>query len=178
MKRSRAVQLALMSSVPLLVTACDGSDERVAYQDVQQCIQDGRVSKDICEQEYQAALEARGRQAHFYSMDDCAQYGYRCTPYVTSSGDHWFVPALTGFMIGSLMGHRDRDYDYDYGSYYHGGGGGWSGSVYSPRPGRHSWQGWGSRPGMGSPSYAPTTAQTLSRGGFGFSGAARSSWGG
>ena len=168
MKRSRTVQLAFMSSMPLLVTACGGPrpDERLAYQDVQQCIQDGRVSKEVCEQEYQAALQARAQQSHYASSGDCtAQWG-DCRPYVSAGGDHWFVPALAGFMIGRMMGHRD---------YYYGGGG--FGGPYRERPDRGAWRGGDDRPGMGEP-HAPTSAQTLSRGGFGSSGAARSSWGG
>ena len=73
MKRSRTVQLAFMSSVPLFVTACGSpSNERLAYQDVQQCIQDGKVSRDVCEREYQAALDARAQQSHYSSYGDCA----------------------------------------------------------------------------------------------------------
>lgn len=141
MKRSRTVQLAFMSSVPLLITACGGPrpDERLAYQDVQQCIADGKVSKEVCEQEYQAALQARAAQAHYPSYGDCAAQWDDCRPYVTSGGDHWFVPALAGFMIGRMLGHRD--------------------------------------PNVDAPARGPTTAETLSRGGFGYSGAARSSWG-
>ena len=174
MKRSRTVQLAFMGSMPFLVTACGGplSDERLAYQDVQQCIQDGKVSKEICEQEYQAALQARAQQQHYSSYGDCeAQWGDQCRPYVSSSGDHWFVPALTGFMIGRLMGHRD------YSPYY--GGGGWGGPTYRDRPDRGAWRSWENRGTYSdAPPRGPTTAETLSRGGFGYSGAARSSWGG
>ena len=175
MKRSRTVQLAFMSSVPLLVTACSGpgTDERIAYQDVLQCIQDGRVSKDVCEQEYQTALQARAQQQHFSNLNDCtAQFGEQCRPYVSPSGDHWFVPALAGFMIGRLMGHRDYGYNPYYGA---GWGQGSNGSVYQGRPGRATWD--GVRAG-GDYGQGPTTAETLSRGGFGSSGAARSSWGG
>jgi uncharacterized protein YgiB involved in biofilm formation len=174
MKRSRAVQLAFVSSVPLLMTACGGprSDERLAYQDVQQCIQDGKVGKDVCEQEYQTALQARAQQAHFSNLQDCsAQWGDQCRPYVTSSGDHWFVPAVAGFMIGRMLGHR-------YDPYYPNYGGGWNGGVYRGRPDRSAWDGSAPRPGMGEPMRGPTTAETLSRGGFGSSGAARASWGG
>lgn len=176
MKRSRTVQLAFMGSMPLLITACGGPgpgpDERLAYQDVQQCIQDGKVSKEICEQEYQAALQARAQQAHYSSYSDCtAQWGDQCRPYVTSSGDHWFVPALTGFMIGRLLGHRD----YYYPQPYYGGG--WNG-PYRYRDDRGGWGTWGNRGSFEPPGRAPTTADTLSRGGFGYSGAARSSWGG
>jgi uncharacterized protein YgiB involved in biofilm formation len=179
MKRSRSVQLALMGAVPLLVTACGeqdaNSNERLLYRDVQQCIAEGRVSAEVCDQEYQRALQARAQQApHFTNMNDCAaQYGDQCRPYVTSSGDHWFMPALTGFMIGQMLGHRRYDY---YGA--PSGGGTWGGGrpVYNDRADRSTWNGqpdW-RNPGM----HTPTTAETLSRGGFGSSGAARSSWGG
>ncbi len=176
MKRSRSVHLAFMTSVPLLVTACDGprSNERLAYADVQQCIQDGRVAKDVCEQEYQTALQTRAQQSHYSNYNDCAsQWGDQCRPYVTSGGDHWFVPALTGFMIGHMMGHRRDAY---YPPYY--GSPGWGGPSYRDRSDRGAWGGLPGRPTMGEPMHGPTTAQTLSRGGFGSSGAARGSWGG
>ena len=159
-----------MGSVPLLLTACGGPrpSERLAYQDVQQCIQDGKVSTDVCEREYQLALEARARSSHFGNLDDCqAQYGDQCRPYVSDSGAHWFVPALTGFMIGRLMGHG-------HGYFY--GPGGFSGPMYRERPGRAEWGGYQS--GTAGAPHVPGTAQTLSRGGFGYSGAARASWGG
>ncbi len=93
---------------------------------------------------------------------------------MTSSGEHWFIPALTGFMIGRMLGHRDY-----YGAPYYGGGwGGWHG-PYRDRPDRGGWSGGDNRQGYGAPATrGPTTAETLSRGGFGYSGAARSSWGG
>lgn len=178
MKRSRIVQLAFMGSVPLVVTACGGApapDERLAYRDVQQCIADGKVSKEVCEQEYEAAL--RARSANYPSYADCAAQWGDCRPYVSSSGDHWFVPALTGFMIGRLMGHRGDRYYYYGGAYGGGGYGGWGG-PYRERADRGAWRGYGGYPGADAPPRGPTTAETLSRGGFGQSGAARGSWGG
>ena len=74
-------------------------------------------------------------------------------PYVTSSGDHWFIPALAGFAIGRMLGHRD----YYYPAPYYGGG--WGG-PYRYRPDRGG--GWDSR--SYGPPRGPTTAETLSRG--------------
>ena len=95
------------------------------------------MSKDICEREYRAALDARAQQSHYSSYGDCAaQWGDQCRPYVTSSGDHWFIPALAGFAIGRMLGHRD----YYYPAPYYGGG--WGG-PYRYRPDRGG--GWDSR---------------------------------
>ena len=189
MKRSRNIQLALMSTVPLFLTACDppySTPSPLIYQTVQQCIDDGKVGVEACRQEYDKALERHAREApRFAILDDCiAKYGSdQCRDVRTADGQHWFMPALAGYMIGSMIQrHRDedrRDYSYGYSSGWGSGGH----PLYRERGDRAAWRtGEGSAVGYGSgargPSAAPTTADTLSRGGFGRASAARASWGG
>jgi uncharacterized protein YgiB involved in biofilm formation len=183
MKRSRSIELVLMGTVPLLLSACDGpsahtppAQSTLAYQDLKQCISDGKVSTDICEKAYADAVQAQYRDGPRYStMSECqAQYGWdQCHPVQTSSGS-WFMPALAGFMIGRSFGSNHYYYDRGY-------GGGYGAPLYRMRGDRAEWRtADGERFGAGArgPSRGPTVGETLSRGGFGRSSAARGSWGG
>ena len=177
MKRSRSIELALMGAVPLLLAACDQPREparpALLYQSLQQCISEGKVSVDVCRTTYEQALEAQERLApHYGSLAECAQqFGYdQCRSVVQSSGDHWFMPALAGFLIGRAL-DTNRGPGYVYG---------WNGRpIYRTRGGREIW-GAGAADrfgGMRGPE-GYSVAETLSRGGFGYSSAARASWGG
>jgi uncharacterized protein YgiB involved in biofilm formation len=177
MKRSRSIELALMGTVPLLLAACDQAREpprsALLYQSLQQCISEAKVSVDVCRTTYEQALEAQERLAPRYgSFAECAQqFGDdQCRQVVQSSGDHWFMPALAGFLIGRAL-DTNRGPGYVYG---------WNGRpIYRTRTGREVW-------GAGAPDRfggvrgpeGYSVAETLSRGGFGYSSAARASWGG
>jgi uncharacterized protein YgiB involved in biofilm formation len=178
MKRSRTIELVLMGTVPLLLSACDNPSPpqpqtTLAYQGLTQCISDGKVSTDICEKAYADAVQAQYRDGpHFDSLAECqAQYGYdQCHHVQTSSGD-WFMPALAGFMIGRALSHHDG-YNYGYGY-----GGGFGQPLYRTRGDRAEWR-TASGERFGASARGPSVAETLSRGGFGMSSAARVSWGG
>jgi uncharacterized protein YgiB involved in biofilm formation len=194
MKRSRSIELALMSTVPLLLSACDASapaahaaapGNALAYENLQQCVSSGQVSPEVCARAYADALEAQMRTApRFDSLAECeARFGYdQCRAAPGGSG-HWFMPALAGFMIGQALAHHDARPGYwgpypGYGSYGYGGYAGQP--IYRARGDRGEWQtadggrfGWGAR----GPA-APSVGETLSRGGFGMTSAARGSWGG
>jgi len=176
MKRSRSIELALMGTVPLLLAACDPAREppgsALLYQSLQQCISEGKVSVDVCRTTYEQALEAQERLAPRYgSLAECArEFGDQCRPVVQSSGDHWFMPALAGFLVGRAL-DTNRGPGYVYG---------WNGRpIYRTRTGREVWGAGGSDRfgGVRGPE-GYSVAETLSRGGFGYSSAARASWGG
>ena len=84
MKRSRSIELVFMGTVPLLLSACDNPSPpqaqpqtAMAYQGLTQCINDGKVSADVCEKAYADAVAAQYRDGpRFDSLGDCeAQYG-------------------------------------------------------------------------------------------------------
>ena len=181
MKRSRSIELVLMGTVPLLLSACDHPSppqaqpqSTVAYQGLTQCINDGKVSADICEKAYADAVAAQYRDGpRFDSLADCqAQYGYDQCHHVQTSSGGWFMPALAGFMIGRALSHHDSNYGYGYGY-----AGGFGQPLYRARGDRAEWR-TGSGQRFGEAARGPSVAQTLSRGGFGMSSAARASWGG
>ena len=179
MKRSRSIELVLMGTVPLLLSACNGSGQQpqnaMAYRDLQQCVSDGKVSADVCEKAYADAVQAQYREGpRFNSLNECqAQYGYDQCRSVNSSSGSWFMPALAGFMIGRAFGSNHYYYQPGF-------AGGIGQPLYRSRGDRAEWRtASGDRFGVGArgPS-APSVAETLSRGGFGQSSAARASWGG
>ncbi|MEJ0005339.1 MAG: DUF1190 domain-containing protein [Steroidobacteraceae bacterium] len=184
MKRSRSIQLVLMGTVPLLLSACDhppsppappSPQAAVAYQGLTQCISDGKVSADICEKAYADAVQAQYRDGpRFDSLSDCqAQYGWDQCHHVQTSSGGWFMPALAGFMVGRALGNHGYNYGYGY-------GGGYGQPLYRYRGDRAEWRtASGERFGAGArgPS-SPSVGETLSRGGFGMTSAARASWGG
>ncbi len=185
MKRSRSIQLVLMGTVPLWLSACDPpappqskstADPTVAYQGLTQCINDGKVSADICEKAYADAVQAQYRDGpRFDSLSECReQYGYDQCHHVQTSSGGWFMPALAGFMIGHALSHNNG-YNYGYGY-----GGGFGQPLYRTRGDRAEWRtaSGESFGGMARGPFSPSVAQTLSRGGFGMSSAARASWGG
>jgi uncharacterized protein YgiB involved in biofilm formation len=180
MKRSRSIELALMGSVPLLLSACGQmpppappAPPTVAYRDLAQCISDGKVSADICEKAYADAVQAQYREGpRFQSAADCQwEYSYDQCHYVQSPTGGWFMPALAGFMVGrALSDHQGYGYSYGY-------GGGYGYPLYRARADRGMWRA-SSGETFSAMARGPTVAQTLSRGGFGMSSAARMSWGG
>jgi uncharacterized protein YgiB involved in biofilm formation len=186
MKRSQSIQLVLMGTVPLLLSACDGrataqtpQQSTLAYQDLKQCVSDGKVSTDICEKAYADAVQAQYRDGPRYStLGECqAQFGYdQCHPVQTASGS-WFMPALAGFMIGRAFSSNHYFYGNDR---YAPGYGGYGAPLYRARGDRAEWRtADGERFGAGARGpRAPSVGETLSRGGFGRSSAARGSWGG
>jgi uncharacterized protein YgiB involved in biofilm formation len=91
------------------------------------------------------------------------------------------MPALAGFMIGRAFGSHHY-YDPNYQPGYATGpfGGGFGQPLYRSRGDRAVWRtASGERFGAGARGpAAPSVAETLSRGGFGSSSAARASWGG
>lgn len=182
MKRSRSIELALMGTVPLLFAAgCDQQPRALVYHDVQECIDDGQVSADVCQRGYDEALQAQRDAPHFDSLADCeAQFGWGQCQAAPSSSGSWFAPAVAGFLLGRMMGYHSYYRHYSYGSY--GAYAGWGGQpLYRARGDRGEWRTLdGTRLGAGvrGPAADNSVAETLSRGGFGRTAAARGSWGG
>src|SRR5205823_866930 len=129
------------------------------------------------------ALQAQNAAPHYGSMAQCeAEFGYaQCRPASAGSGN-WFIPAAAGFLIARALNPRRDDSRYYGGSGYGGSGyGGWSGQpMYRSRGDRAEWR-TASGERFGGSARGPagnSVGETLSRGGFGLSSAARASWGG
>lgn len=105
MKRSRRAALLLMGAAPVILTACDGTEDR----------ESAYTSIDACEKEtgkrYECeAAEAKAREEHdrnaprFETQAQCvAEFGDgRCQERTTSTGSMW-VPFMAGFFIARAM---------------------------------------------------------------------------
>lgn len=184
MKRSTCASLVLMGLAPLLLTACDDGSpatSRQSFTTVDQCVQAG-VPKDTCQTaQTQALANASKESPHFGTREQCvAQYGAdMCRQ--GSDGSFW-MPALSGFLIGRMMdNNRNQAVYMPAGPVYRQA----SGAYTSPSSGvyggsyRSSSTGWSSTASEGGhSSSAGSRAITSGRGGFGSSHAMAGSWGG
>lgn len=194
MKRSKTINLERMRKLskgpalkPLAVAiatatlvACSSQRDAMAYKDVEQCIRDNPSLESQCRAAYQEALGKSAKSGPKYrTQSDCESEfgGNNCVPYDGSNGQHWFMPMMAGFMLSRML---DRNGYYSaplYTSY----------SRYSPAYNR-----WTTVDGelFGSRRYGsmrvdgdafkskPAVTRTISRGGFGSTVVAKSSWGG
>lgn len=170
MKRSRSVKLALMSAVPVLLTACgDDAHEPVIYQSVENCMQAGELSAAECKQHFNEAWSEHQQTApRFASREECAaQYAAeQCQEARATNGSSMFMPALMGFMVGRALnnfGGQRNDQMMSRGS-----------PLYQSRDDRNTWR---------TASNQPVTAKvagdpSVARRGFGASSERRSTFGG
>jgi uncharacterized protein YgiB involved in biofilm formation len=160
-----------------------GDDEQnmVIYKSVDDCINANPGYSAECKAAYQTAVEDAARTAPKYnSLNDCiAEFGVdmcRAAP----QHSNWFMPAMTGFMFARLLDGGDRRYysqpmfssSYPNSRYY----GRWTtadGRDYGSSQYRSSKV----RVRSDHLKPKPTVSRTISRGGFGSTVSAKSSWG-
>jgi len=104
MKRSKQVQLVLLSAVPFALVACGGGQQPVrqvkesrSFESMQACV-DGKVPADICADSYMAALQQHKQVAPVYSDKQACETDFiadYCVP--TSAGQ--FMPKMGGFEL-------------------------------------------------------------------------------
>jgi len=132
--------LGTIAAGGLALSACgDAPAQDAVYASPAQCIEAG-VEADICNAEYQEALQAHLRDApRFDGQAACeAEYGAgRCleTPAAgtqTSGGGGFFVPFMTGYLVSSAISNLTN-----YGAYssYRNSGGYRPGPIYTDRSG-------------------------------------------
>ncbi|CAA0081103.1 Uncharacterised protein [BD1-7 clade bacterium] len=190
MKRSKSINLQRMrkTATPLAtgvaattLVACGGGQEAEVFANVEQCTDAHPELRSQCETAYEKALQQAADSGPKYSsMYDCsADFGNdNCRSYQHGSSN-WFVPAMGGFLFAQAIDNR-RHYHSSpvYTSY----------SRYSPYYGRWSTVDgrdygrarYGSKVRVGNDTFKPKpkVTRTISRGGFGSSVSAKSSWGG
>lgn len=194
-KRSAAAGLTAAGALAML-SACDGPSaqqpdfgpktEVAAFATVDECKASGAFAQVTCEEAAQKAANADGKAApRFDSRDLCEdQFGGGQCLTRTEGGQSFFVPLLTGFMIGQALNgggyrynplyrnSRDRSWYTPSGAWLTSGGYGGRGYGYQV----------GSR-AVTAPiatQRVQTRSSVVSRGGFGGRVSARSSggWGG
>ncbi|WP_232471948.1 DUF1190 family protein [Vibrio gazogenes] len=195
MKRSKQVVLAHMKKdwrcaayapitvaiAGLALSGCgDSGKDAVIYKNVNDCINDNPSYTTECKAAYQNAVSESARTAPRYnSLNECiADFGVdmcRSDP----NNHSWFMPAMAGFMFARMLDGPRSYYsqpmfysDYPYSPYYHqwrsASGNKYGSSSYRTNPVKiHRDQ---MKP-------KPTVTRTISRGGFGSTSSAKSSWG-
>ncbi len=178
-KRSFLNPLALGIAVVSL-TSCSSQEEVMVVNSPEECVATSGLTLVECEAAYQKAqAEAERTGPKYNSSGECeSEFGSgQCTQ--TRSGGY-FMPMMTGFMMGRMLS-----------------GGGYSGYGYNPvyrynRPysAQHNKIMTADGTVIGSPGQSsyrvdkntlkskPTVTKTVSRGGFGSTASAKSSWGG
>lgn len=175
MRRSRRIAtLALGGACLLSLTACDDKPKSdKVYGSVVECVADGK-DETACRQALEEAGQVHEKDApRFAARASCEEtYGVgNCVP--AQSGGGWFMPAVTGFMMGRMLGgsplagatpvYRDR-YGYSY------AGGRPLPDLAQRRDGTQAGSGGtsaGSFRGGGSTATKPSGTSTTQRGGFG-----------
>lgn len=178
-RRVRIKPLALAVAAATLV-GCSSRQEVVAYDDVAQCVAANPDAAAQCESAYASAREkAINSGPKYRTLADCqAEFGAEnCVRQQGPSGQSWIMPAMAGFMLGRALdggGYRSAPLFTSY-------------NRNSPAFGRWTTvdgNSYGSRSNRtfkaGSDAFKPKPAvtRTMSRGGFGSTVAAKSSWGG
>lgn len=194
MKRTKSINLERMRKVskyspvkPLTLAvaastlvACGESRDAKIYSDIDHCTRDNPSLTQECKAAYQEALAKSSKSGPKYtSQSSCvAEFGENnCTVYHASNGNNWFMPAMAGFMFSQVVGRNHYNSAPLYTSYsrrspvYDR----WStvdGELYGKRQ-------YGKvRVGNDVFKSKPAVVRTVSRGGFGSTVSAKSSWGG
>ncbi|AQU83732.1 MAG: DUF1190 domain-containing protein [Halomonas sp.] len=130
-KRSARLSLAVMGAGAFGLTACGQPpqeeqitevrfDEPRSFQSVEECVAANIYTRSACEDAYSASLEAVPR---FSTLEECeAEHGEgACTApseeqaqaATGSSGGSWFMPAMMGYMVGSMMSNTNRGRSFE-----------------------------------------------------------------
>jgi uncharacterized protein YgiB involved in biofilm formation len=175
-----SVKPLTMAIATATLVACDNPREAKVYRDAGHCIAENPNLSEACEAAYQKAkAEASRSGPKFQTETICeAEFGDgNCIPYRSTGGQNWFMPAVAGFLLAKALGRNDYESSPLFTSY----------SRYSPNYGQ-----WTTVDGSqyGNRRYGslkvpadtfkpkPTVTKTISRGGFGSTVSAKSSWGG
>ncbi|KZC35341.1 hypothetical protein RHOFW510R12_31230, partial [Rhodanobacter sp. FW510-R12] len=108
MKRSRTAALLLMSTAPLLLTACDRSESASReglYTSVEACVAQTNDSA-TCRQAFaKAQQDATASAPRFANREACeASYGKeQCAERSDGANHSFFGPLMTGFFLSQMM---------------------------------------------------------------------------
>ncbi|CAG21924.1 DUF1190 family protein [Photobacterium profundum] len=193
MKRSNQVVLASMRKnwrtftvAPVTVafagvlSGCtDNSSEASIYQGLNDCVDDNPSYTSECQAAYQNALAEAERTAPKYQTQyDCsAEFGNNAC--VQSQQNNWFMPAMAGFMFSRMINNNNRGY-YSQPMFRSS----YPGSIFYDRwttadgndYGRSSYKKTKVRVSKDQMKPKATVNRTISRGGFGSTVSAKSSW--
>ena len=174
MKRSRTAALLLMSTAPLLLTAC--SEETTSeglYTSVEECTAQTNDSYSCGEAFADAKEQAEVASPRYESREQCiAAHGAdQCEQRTNASGQSFFMPFMTGFLVAQMF-RGGQSAGLAASPAFRDSAGKWqrpsapAGGVYRP--------GSAGSTAMTPIAAKPNVAPTVSRGGFGSSNNQRS----
>ena len=179
MRKSFSPKPLAVGIAGIFLSAC-ADDRQTAniYTSIQDCIDDNPDFSQQCQAAYEDALKEAERTGPKYgSQRDCEhEFGPNQCRYVESGSGSWFMPFIAGYMLSDLFSGRRYYSQPMYTSY----------SRYSPL--RYRWMtadgyDYGDlrkrkyKVGKNAFTPKPAVKKTMSRGGFGSSVRAKSSWG-
>ncbi|WEN15196.1 DUF1190 domain-containing protein [Rhodanobacter sp. AS-Z3] len=175
MKRSRTAALLLMSTAPLLLTACDRNQSREGlYTSVEACVAQTNDSASCNEAFAKAKQESLATAPRFANREECeARYGaQQCAERSDGNNHSFFGPLMTGFFLSQMMRNGVATNGFNSAPAFRDSNGGWqrpaadgaSGGVY---------RGANTGTGMVPVTATPDRAVTSSRSGFGRSSGSR-----
>ena len=180
MRKGFALKPLAVGIAGIMATGCaDDRQDAQIYTSLEDCKTDYPDAAERCDAAYQTALDEASRTSpRFNSEHDCEyEFGPNQCREVNNSGGSFFMPFMAGFMVSQLLSPRPYYSQPIYTSY----------SPYSPF--RSKWvtadgyvfdgnirkRNYKVSPSVYKPK--PTVTRTVSRGGFGSSVRAKSSWG-
>ncbi|WP_018416957.1 DUF1190 domain-containing protein [Teredinibacter turnerae] len=172
----------------VVAAGCSMKQEAKIFTSVDECESDANYTQAECAAAYEKALaDARKTAPRYSSRSDC-EYEFgpgSCQNYSSGPGiGSYFIPAMAGFMIGQALQHRSNGY---YGPaynpvfyHYDGGYNRNRAPVWTTADGTTLGNGSKRSVNVGKSTFKPKPAvtRTMSRGGFGSTASAKSSWGG
>ena len=186
MKRSRTTALLLMSTAPLLFTACQKEEtvqvQEGLYTSVEACTQ-ATGDPSSCRQAFAAAQQQSAESAPQYaSREECAKDypADQCVQQRTHAGHSFVGPMMMGFFMSQML-NGSRAGAVAAQPAFKDNANGWAKPAATP--GGSGGLNTASRIGAGKAGLAPVAAEpnravTASRGGFGNSSRGRNSVGG
>ncbi|MCL7715805.1 DUF1190 domain-containing protein [Stenotrophomonas mori] len=187
MKRSRTTALLLMSTAPLLFTACQKEQavqvQEGLYTSVEAC-SEATGDPSSCRQAFATAQQQSADVAPQYASREACAAEYpadQCVQQRTSTGHSFVGPMMMGFFMSQMLNNGRAAATPAAQPAFRDKANGWAKPAAAP--GGSGGLNTGSRIGAGKAGLAPVAAEpnravTASRGGFGARSGGRSSSGG
>jgi uncharacterized protein YgiB involved in biofilm formation len=174
MKRSKTAALLLMSTAPLLLTACDSESpaREGLYTSVEACVAQTNDS-NTCQQAFaKAKTDAATNAPRFANREACeASYGKeQCAERSDGANHSFFGPLMTGFFLSQMMRNGSPMSGFNSAPAFRDSNGGWQRPATSGAGGVYRG---GATTAMVPINATPNRAVTVSRSGFGRFGSSR-----
>ncbi len=179
-KRSFRGPLAL-GIAAVTLASCSSQEEVMVVNTPEECAATSELTLAECQAAYQQAQEEAERTGPKYRSTYECESEFGSGQCMQSSSGGYFMPMMTGFMIGRMMSGGSSYSGYGYNPVYrynrpyssnHNKIMTADGTVIG-KPGQKSY-----RVDKSAMKSKPTVTRTVSRGGFGSMASAKSSWGG